>query len=439
MAVLGVTIRTVQSLAPGETIWDAGHKEAVRGFGVRRQRGTPVYVVKYRALGRQRFFTIGPHGSPWTPEKARKEAKRLLGLVAGGKDPADERTLAALQATETLRKIADQYLKQAKQKLRPRTYYEIERYLLSTWKALHSTPVVHIRRRHIAARTAEIATGHGIVAAARARAALSAMFNWAIREGLDIAANPVLGTNRPAEPRARDRVLTDSELAEIWAALGDDDYGRIVKLLALTGQRRNEVGGMRWTEVDFDKARWTIPSTRSKNHREHVVPLATAAIALFPLRVGSQEYVFGHGPRRKGDDHRGYSGWSKSKAALDARIHAARQKEADASEEAEPLPAWRLHDLRRTAATVMADRLGVLPHIVEAVLNHVSGHRAGVAGIYNHARYEAEIRAALRAWADHVNAIVERKVRRLKRERVGGEHAASVTLQASENFDRAAN
>jgi integrase len=406
MALQGITIRTVQSLAPGQMIWDAGHKEAVRGFGVRRQRGAPVYVVKYRALGRQRFFTIGPHGSPWTPEKARKEAKRLLGLVAGGKDPADERTLAALQATETLRKIADQYLKQAKQKLRPRTYYEIERYLLSTWKAHHSTPVVHIRRRHIAARTAEIATSHGIVAAARARAALSAMFNWAIREGLDIAANPVLGTNRPAGPRARDRVLTDSELAEIWAALGDDDYGRIVKLLALTGQRRNEVGGMRWTEVDFDKAIWTIPSTRSKNHREHVVPLTQAAIALFPDRAEIREYVFGHGPRRKDDKHRGYSGWSKSKAALDARIHAARQNQGDAGEKAEPMPAWRLHDLRRTAATVMADRLGVFPHIVEAVLNHVSGHRAGVAGIYNHARYEAEIRAALCAWADHVNAVV---------------------------------
>jgi len=249
----------------------------------------------------------------------------------------------------------------------------------------------------------------------------------------------VFGTNRPAGPRARDRVLTDSELAEIWAALGDDDYGRIVKLLALTGQRRNEVGGMRWTEVDFDKRAWTIPSTRSKNHREHVVPLTKAAIALFPLRVESQEYVFGHGPRRKGDDHRGYSGWSKSKAALDARIHAARQKEANPSEEAEPLPAWRLHDLRRTAATVMADRLGVLPHIVEAVLNHVSGHRAGVAGIYNHARYEAEIRAALCAWADHVNAIVGRKVQRLKRERLGDEHAVDVSSQAFENFNRAAN
>src|SRR5271167_1118765 len=111
MAVSGITVRAVQSLKPGETIWDAGHKEAVRGFGIRRQRGEPVYVVKYRVFGRQRFFTIGRHGSPWTPEKARKEAKRLLGLVADGKDPADARAQAALRAADTLRKIADLYLR----------------------------------------------------------------------------------------------------------------------------------------------------------------------------------------------------------------------------------------------------------------------------------------------------------------------------------------
>jgi integrase len=263
----------------------------VRGFGGRRQRGTPVYVVKYRASGRQRFFTIGPHGSPWTPEKARKEAKRLLGLVADGKDPADERALAALQAADTFRKIADQYLKHAKQKQRPRTHSEIERYLLVTWKPLHPVPVVHIRRRHVAARIAEIATDHGAVTAARARAALSAMFNWAIREGLDIPANPVLGTNRPAEPRSRERVLTNSEIAEIWGGLGDSDYGRIVKLLMLTAQRRDEVGGMRWTELDLDKNVWTIPSTRTKNHREHTLPLTDAAIALLPPRLESREHV----------------------------------------------------------------------------------------------------------------------------------------------------
>jgi integrase len=203
----------------------------------RRTAGTKLPAPLTRSV-------LASQASPWTPEKARKEAKRLLGLVAVGKDPADERALAALQAADTFRKIADQYLKHAKQKQRPRTHSEIERYLLVTGKPLHPVPVFHIRRRHVATRIAEIATDQGAVTAARARAALSAMFNWAIREGLDIAANPVVGTNRPAEPKSRERVLADSELAEIWAAFGDDDYGRIVKLLMLTAQRRDEVGGM---------------------------------------------------------------------------------------------------------------------------------------------------------------------------------------------------
>jgi integrase len=406
MANLGINVRTVQSLGPGETIWDANHKEAVRGFGVRRQRGTPVYVVKFRAFGRQRFFTIGPHGSPWTPEKARKEAKRLLGLVADGRDPAAERALAVLQAADTFHKVAKEYLKTAKQRQRPRTHSEIERYLLVIWKPLHPLPVSRIGRRHIATRITEIATNHGAVTAARARSALSGMFNWAIREGLEIPANPVLGTNRPAEPRSRQRTLTDGELAEIWIGLGEDDYGRIVKLLILTGQRRDEVGGMRWAELDCSNYVWTIPSGRTKNHREHTVPLTDLAMSLLPRRDESRDHVFGDGPRRKGDKHRGFSGWSKSKTVLDTRLLARRQKMARAGETISPLSDWWLHDLRRTAATVMADQLGVFPHVVEAVLNHVSGHRAGVAGVYNHARYEAEMRAALTAWANHVGRVI---------------------------------
>ena len=406
MANLGITVRTVQSLGPGETIWDSDHKEAVRGFGVRRQRGTPVYVLKFRACGRQRFFTIGAHGSPWTPEKARKEAKRLLGLVAQGKDPAAERELLTLQTADTFRKVAHEYLKTAEQKQRPRTYSEIERYLLGVWKSLHPLPVSHISRRHVAARVSEIATNNGPVTAARARAALSAMFNWAIREGLEIPANPVLGTNRPAAPRSRERVLTDAELAEIWTGLEDDDYGRIVKLLILTAQRRDEVGGMRWAEIDCSRCLWTIPGSRTKNHREHALPLTEAAMTMLPALPVGREYVFGDGPRRKGDRPRGFSGWSKSKAALDERVLAKHKERAGVGETVAPMPEWWLHDLRRTAATVMADRLGVLPHIIEAVLNHVSGHRAGVAGVYNLARYETEMRAALTAWAGHVDRVV---------------------------------
>ena len=405
MALASITIRTVQALAPGEALWDAGHKEAVRGFGVRRQRDQATYVLKYRVFGRQRFFTIGPHGSPWTPEKARREAKRLLGLVADGKDPADTKVQASLQAADTLRKVADQYLEVAKKKQRPRTHSEIARYLLTAWKPLHSLSVFKISRRHIAARVADIATEQGAVSAARARTALSTMYNWAIREGLDIPANPVHGTNRPEQPKSRERVLSYGELAEIWQACGDDDYGRIVRLLILTAQRRDEVGGMRWQELDTEAGQWFLPSARTKNHREHVLPLVRDALALLPHCRTGRDHIFGDGPRREGDQHRGFSGWSKSKAALDARILAAR-KMVDAG--AKPLSHWTVHDLRRTAATVMADQLGVLPHIVEAILNHVSGHRAGVAGVYNRARYQAEMRQALERWGAYVSDIVEK-------------------------------
>jgi integrase len=401
----------VQTLGAGETIWDAGHKEAVRGFGVRRQKDAAIYVLKYRIWGRQRFYTIGPHGSPWTPEKARREAKRLLGLVADGKDPADERRQSALQAADTLRKLVDRYLKYAKAKQKPRSYIETERHLLVNWKPLHSDSVFHIHRRHVAARLAEIASKQGPVAASHARAALSAVFNWAIREGLDIAANPVSGTNRLSESRSRERVLTDVELKAIWRACEESDYGRIVRLLMLTAQRRDEVGAMQWNEVAGDL--WTIPGARTKNHREHILPLPPTALMLIEAQPhrNDRDFIFGDGPRRNGDKQRGFSGWSKAKAELDARITAAR-KEA-LGDEAEPLPHWTLHDLRRTAATRMADRLAVLPHIVEAILNHVSGHRAGVAGVYNRASYATEMRDALERWASEVSRIVADRPRSL--------------------------
>jgi integrase len=375
-----ITLRAVRALEPGETLWDAG----VKGFGVRCQRDAVAYVIKYRFLGRQRFMTIGRHGV-LTPDEARRAAKAALGAVAAGRDPAAEKTEARAKAADTLGRVAVEYLRHAKAKLRPGSYAETERHLLVNWRPLHPMSVFGLRRREVTTRLAEIAASRGPVAAIRARAALSAMFNWAIREGYEIAANPVLGTNHPAEPKSRERVLSDSELAAIWRACGDDDFGRIVRLLILTAQRRDEVGGMRWAEIDGDA--WVIPGSRTKNHRTHIVPLTEAALALIYAAPRQREYLFGNG--------RGFTGWSKAKAALDDRGGAAGFQ---------PGP-WRLHDLRRTAATVMADRLGVLPHIVEAVLNHVSGHRAGVAGVYNRAKYEAEMRDALQRWAGHLAAI----------------------------------
>lgn len=371
---MAITIRAVGGLQPGTTIWD----DTVKGFGARRQTSEAVtYVLKYRVSGKQRFFTIGRHGSPWTPDTARREARKLLGLVAAGKDPAEAREVGG-----GVRGLIDAYLAVAKALQRPRSYLETQRHLLVAWKPLHAMPVADVTRRHVAARLAELSG----VTAARARAALSACFTWAIREGL-AETNPVAGTNKPPEPRSRDRVLTDAELAAIWRACGEDDYGRIVRLLMLTAQRRDEIGAMRWSEISGDV--WTLPHSRAKNHRDHSLPLTPQARALLPEPREDRDLIFGAGEGP-------FSGWSQSKARLDARARA----------RFPGLAPWRLHDLRRTAATVMADRLGVLPHIVEAILNHVSGHRAGVAGVYNRAEYRAEMRRAFEAWGAYVAGVV---------------------------------
>lgn len=405
MGSKGITIKAVQALETGETIWDAGHNEAVKGFGVRRQTGNPVYVIKYRVFGRQRFVTIGRHGAPWTPETARREAKRLFGLVATGKDPQIEKATAKENGTFTLRTIVDQYLRYAEKKQKPRSFAETKRHLNKNWKPLHTTSIFDIQRRHIAVRLGQIEKERGQVAAARSRAALSALFNWAIREGFDLPANPVTGTNKPLEPKSRQRVLSDSALREIFAAAGDDDYGKIVKLLALTGQRRDEVGGICWSEIDEDRKLWTIPASRTKNRREHMVPLSDEALAIITTtpRQTDRDFLFGSGPRKADGEQRGFSGWSKAKAELDQKILEARRK---ADPEAKPFP-WILHDLRRTCATVLADRFQTQPYIVEAILNHVSGHKAGVAGVYNRAKYLIEIQKALEAWGQFIGALLK--------------------------------
>jgi integrase len=285
--------------------------------------------------------------------------------------------------------MIEPYLEFACRRLKARTFVETSRYLRTSWKPLHSLAIEKITRRTIALQLSELATGNGPIAANRARIALSSFFTWAMREGLaDI--NPVVGTNRPTEERSRDRVLSDDELTRIWAACRDDDYGRIVRILILTGQRREEVGGMAWSELDLQQGCWNLPRDRTKNSLPHDVPLTKAVIGVLqscPQREGRQ-LVFGEagGP---------FQGWSKAKAALDKRI-------LESGLQHSP---WRLHDIRRTVATRMAE-MGILPHVVEAVLNHISGHKAGVAGIYNRASYAAEKRHALDAWAAYVRNLV---------------------------------
>jgi integrase len=232
---------------------------------------------------------------------------------------------------------------------------------------------------------------NGEVAADRARTALSGFFAWAIGEGLcDV--NPVIGTNRPNSRKKRDRVLSDDELKAIWASCRDDDYGRIIKLLILLGCRESEIAGMAWSELDLAKAVWTIPEERAKGKRAHSVALMGPVLDILggiPRRAG-RDLLFGSGLRP-------FSGFSCAKKSLDGRI---------AKAGGERLSPWRVHDLRHTVATKMGDPLGILPHIVDEVLGHVGTHKAGVAGVYNHATYWSEVCKAMMLWGDYVGSVV---------------------------------
>jgi integrase len=246
--------------------------------------------------------------------------------------------------------------------------------------------------RAAAVKTLDAMSRKGIPAmAARTAAYGKAAYGWAVKRGA-LSENPFL--NLPVTPALkRERVLDPDELGAIWRATdGPGAFNGIVRMAILTGQRRNEVAGMTWAELSGDLSTWTIPASRAKNGATHIAPLSDAAreLLLSAPRIG--ERVFGP-----------FNSFSKAKTALDAKSG---------------VKSWRLHDLRRTAATGL-QRLGVRLEVTEQVLNHVSGSRAGIVGIYQRHDFASEKRAALEAWGAHVMRIAE-----------GREESNVVTLRA---------
>ena len=367
--------------------WD----DNLPGFGLRLRgsgdRPRKTWVAQYRARGRTRRMKIGAV-ERLSPDEARKAARKILAKVEVGHDPQAEKAVRRQQDGHTLAAVVADYLNAKLPVVRRNTYRELVRYLTGPhFKPLHAQPLDQITRKDVAFRLTKIVAEKGSISAARARAALSALYAWALGHGL-AEINPVVGTLKPQDSVPSSRVLSDYELTSIWHACGDDDLGRVVKLLICTGARRSEVGGMCWSELDAERGTWTIPAARAKNRRSLTLPLPQIAldiVARVPRMLG-RDQLFGMRASR------GFTGW----AAKAERALRTASKVTD----------WTLHDLRRTVATRMAD-LGVQPHIIEAVLNHVSGHKAGVAGIYNRSSYEREVRAALMLWADHVRALVE--------------------------------
>ena len=361
------------------------------GFGARRQTDGVFYYLRFRRNGAQYMKSIGRHGSPWTPDTARNEAKRLLGAVVGGDDPFTKPL-----ASESFGHEVTRYLERKRAMMKPRAFEEVERHLTNHAAPLHRLRLAEIDRRIIAQRLGEIETASGPVARNRVRSSLSAFFGWAVTEGL-LEANPVQGTAKLDEGGSRERTLTQQELAELWRALNAEpnaQFADIVRLLILTGQRREEIGGLRWSEID--QGLIVLPPQRTKNSRQHEVPLSRQAKAIIerqPKRKG-RGFIFGIGEL-------GFSGWSDCKARLDEALLAARRK---ANRKAKAMPDWRLHDLRRTCVTGMGE-LGVLPHVIEQCVNHVSGAKAGVAGVYNRSKMIDAVREGLQKYADWLDRI----------------------------------
>lgn len=395
-------------------LWDA----LVPSLGVRvTDKGHKSFLVQRRVNGRMVKLTLGEYPAV-TLAQARECAQTALRDMQRGVDPRQSKpapvTASGLRK-DSFEGAVETYIKREVEKnRRPRTQDEIIRplrkVLVPRWGTL---PLSAIGPREIVDLLDEIVDAGTPVAANRTYSVLHRFFRWCVERHL-IAANPAANVRKPVKEQSRSRVLDDAELREVWIAcegLGWP-FGPYFRSLILTGQRRTEVAGMRWSKVDLDALQWTIPAERSKNAKEHLVPLSRPMLDI--LTVAPR-----FGPDNENqDDQRarpvfttngktGVSGFSRAKARVESDILKARKNAATVAgrdpSKVKPMPAWTLHDLRRSCATGMG-RIGVAPHIIETVLNHTSGFRSGIAGVYQRHPYVQERRHALEAWAAHVIA-----------------------------------
>jgi len=398
MATGKITKRTLDALQAGAVtgfLWD----DELKGFGLKiTAGGSASYVVQYRMGGREaktRRYTIGGHGSPWTPFTAREEATRLLRLVAQGIDPVESDKQRRREAVDlAFSNYADRFAADCKGK---------------GW----STLVTRSLRRHVKPVLRDKAlptiTRIDVVAvfdrmppnqAANRRnvfAVLRRLFRWAVSRG-DIDRSPMEGMETPKAVKPRERWLTDGELARVWIQAPECHrcFGPIVRLLIATGQRREEIGGLHWQGLDRGEREMRLSGDRTKNGEPTTIPLNDLAMSELDKVAGSEKWpnrgrVF---PTATGA---AFMAYHKGKTKLDRLI----SKDGGA-----PMPGWRLHDLRRSLATGF-QRLGVRFEVTEAVLNHVGGSRSGVAGIYQRHDWKPEKREALATWNDHLSRAIE--------------------------------
>lgn len=384
-----ITKRAVDALAPGAYLIDTD----VRGFVARcLPSGVVTYGFRYwnRSTGRRRWIALGIHGTI-TPDDARKVATKYAGAVADNRDPLAERVesraeAARLESAKTVGDVLDEFMARYARKIGLRTADEIESsFARHVRPRIGDRPIHDLRRSQIVEMLDAIEDQGSARLADKVLAQIRKAFNWwAARD--ELFNSPIVrGMSRTKlKDLTRARFLSDDEIRQLWEALDGfrpDAYGRIVRVLMLTGARLKEVAWLRWDEIEDDA--WTIPASRYKAKIDHTLPILPVVKALIGNRPDKRaEYVFS---TRKGATP--FSGFSKAKIALDGKINEVRKKAGQ-----KPMADWRIHDLRRTARSLMS-RAGVVTDIAERVLGHVL---PGVRGVYDRHAYLDEKRMALK-------------------------------------------
>jgi integrase len=366
-----LTVKSIEAAAPASERREIADELLPGLYLIVQPTGAKTWAVRYRLHGRSHKHTIGRY--PIFDLKAAREAgTKALRAVAEGRQPG------ALRADTVDAAVAQFVERHAKRHYRPRPLQETERLLnrhvLARWRGRR---LDSIARGDVRALIDSVSAP---IMANRLHNLVSKLFNWAVSADL-LTSSPVSGIKKPFAEKSRDRVLTDDELRRVWLAAESIGYpfGSLIQVLALTGQRRGEVAGMRWDEITGDL--WILPKERTKNGKLHTVPLSSQAAAIISRAPYLCEFVFSAYGRAP------VSGFARPKQLIDG------------------VTGWRLHDLRRTAASGMA-RLGVNLPVIERALNHVSGSFAGIVGVYQRHEFAQEKREALEKWADHVERLV---------------------------------
>jgi integrase len=397
---------SVDAILPGGAevmLWD----DKIAGFGLKvTPAGAKTYLFQYRLggrAGRTRRFTIGRHGS-LTPDRARREAERLAIIVAQGTDPQQEKQDKGRRAIDLAFKGYAQRFVEDCLKIRWKASHKDGEALLRLYAipVLGNKSLPDIDRADIRAVLQPVR--RKVATCRNLFAVLRRLFRWAVSEG-DLKVSPLVGMEPPPLPVKRDRVLSDDEVRLFWRATEKQAYpfGPLFRLLLITGQRLEEVSGLQWSELEQAKATWSLPANRAKNGNASRVPLSKLALTeldALAKRTGRKDGWPRRGLVFTTTGETSVSGHSRAKARLDKNISDLAAKEPDMH-----VGPWRLHDLRRTLATVM-QRLGVRFEVTEAILNHVSGSKSGVAGVYQLHDWGTEKVTALQAWADHIAGLL---------------------------------